>query len=461
MAKSVNVTQDELDYFKEPITNYKNDSLSLKSQEMKEPISNLRSRIDAVPRGMIEGVIESGKQFLNPASDIGKQKKALDNLLSGNFEELPSDEEIRKQAYDKYLPKNDEPISNALERGAKHFPQFAIPIGGQVSATSAAVRSGVAGALGEGAKELGFGPSVQSIAEILGLSLPDLSKKILAKGQQKELLDFARNKGMTEEEIALSLGNEGWLRNAVSNVASKKGRTEQKFKNTYESLGNIWQTLKSSPEAQKSLTPQQANQLMNELVLKLREMPSEVRDRAAHDLYDLYKSGKTGNDLINFWQDLGHYIPKGYKRLGTLKEVLKKGLNDLSPELAKDFELTNELYGNFAKFRERMSPDFTENLIKSGEVGYFLTSLLSGDLGGLSKVIGAVGGREIASELITNPRLRNLNLRIMEGIKKGSKPSVKEAYKLLVNEIAKKDVDTAIKMNEYDIDKFWDDYNNN
>jgi hypothetical protein len=131
-----------------------------------------------------------------------------------------------------------------------------------------------------------------------------------------------------------------------------------------------------------------------------------------------------------------------------------RALNSISPDLKKDFQLTNQLHGNFHRLAERMGPNIAESLIKAGENGIVLTAITTGNLPLLKKIIAPLGARQLATEMTTNPRFMNLSSRILQSIIHGAPVEAKKAYDQLVIEVGKVNGEAAKKMSNFDFNKF-------
>lgn len=390
----------------------------------------------AAARGVAEGVVGIGQ--------------TASGLLSGP-QDRRADKEARTALYDEYLPVNSGAISSGIEKAGNLFPLVAAGGGGL---GGAALKSAAGGASGEIAKQLGFGELGQSIAEIPALIGPDLARLVPTAGRQTELAQAARRMGMTEEQLSLTLGGRGVVRDLATDVASKGGRTVRAFDDTRAALGRVWDTLRTSPEAQQVMTGQQSSRLINAISHRLSRLPAEARTRIQGDFNDLLASPMRGDDVINFWQDLNYYIQRGERGVGVLKQDLQAALQDLSPALGNDFRITNELYGNYANLAERMGPDIAEHLIRKGEQGIAISAITTGNYPVLKKLLGPVGARLVAREMVINPRLQNLSSRMYIGMRRGLPSVAKKAYDELLVELGKTNSDAAQAISGFDFDEF-------
>lgn len=395
----------------------------------------------AALKGLIEGGISLG-EAISP---------------TGELSERAQQKSEREQLYKEHLPSTEEFVPTAIEKAAKIVPGLAAG-GGGVGRTL--LRAGLAGASGAAVKEMGGSETAQNLAELPALIGPDLAKKIPHRlfgkttSEQQKLAQFARSKGLAESDIALTAPNRGWLRDFFVDTSAKGGRTARAFEQTKDNLGRLWNDIRQSPAAQQSLNQQQATTFLNEVSKVAQQLPREQRKRVAQDAVDLAKSQFKGEDLINFWQDLNYYIARGEKGLGRLKEPINNALKNISPELAQDFALTNQMYGNFSNLVQRMRPDLVEHLIVAGERGALIAGIVTADQGLLTKVLGAAGGRLLAREMVINPRLQNLSSRFVNALEQGSPAVIKKVYDQIINEVGEKNAEAALELKDYDIDEF-------
>ena len=355
VKKSTAPIKDELEFME----------YAVKTPESEQEVPWYKSYPAAAGRAILKGVISVGEMF-GP---------------TGTPYEREQGRQQREKVFDEYLPIGKSYGPNAIERGGKAaIETLAFPFGG---ALQTALRAGTGGALAEGVKQLG-GPQWLETATEIGTQLtPDLRNIVSnrlptqAGRAERALADEARRLGLTEQELALTLNQRGATKDFLTEIAAKGGRTVNRFDRTRQALGRVWDNLRGSPEAQSVLSGQQSAQLVNGMSNRLSHLPAEQRARIMQDYNDLLGSQMRGEDIIDFWQKLNYYINQGERGLGVLKEDLQRALTQISPELGRDFRVTNELYGNFHRLAERMGPNVAESLIKAGENGIVLSALIS------------------------------------------------------------------------------------
>lgn len=388
----------------------------------------------------------AGKGFLKGIIGLGE-------MVSGQSGKDPQAEEDRETILDKWLPSNQGLGENIAHRTGEIAPSVAA---GGSNLLGTALRSLGAGASSQLVKEVGGGETAQALAEIPALLAPDAAKLIPTKAgsNQRKLAEFARSKGIPEEDLALMLGEQGAVKESISSFAPKGGRTKRSFDSAKESLNDLWSYVKGSPEAQTQLSKPQIQDMLRGLAGDIKNMPAEQRDRILKDSMDLLKSPMRGEDVINFWQDLNYYIKKDEKGLGVLKEHLSKALTDVSPQLGEDFKNLNQLYGNYSRLHQQMKPSLVDQFYRMGELGALAYGVISMDVPTLAKTLGPVAARELARQAITNPRLQNLSQRFVNAAQRSSPAVAKIAYDQFILEVAKEDAETAAKLSEFDTESF-------
>lgn len=437
----------------------KDDEVELVKSVVESPESSKKdlSWYQTYPSALVRGTVEGLERVGESISEAGAFGPLLRSLTG---KRVPSEEQ-RQQVYEKYLPIGEDLGPRALERGTRASVE-SIPLGAMGGPLSTAIRAGVGGVGAEGLKEMGAPDWAQTGFEIGSQLVPGLGKKIpnrlptSASRAEEQLANEARRLGLSEEELALTLNQRGPVTDFLQNISSKGGRTVKRFQRTREALGRVWGALRSSPEAQTTLTGQHSSDLINGISQRLSHLPAEQRARVSQDFQDFIGSSMKGEDVIDFWQKINYYIQNGETGLGTLKPYLQTALERISPSLGKDFQITNQLYGNFHKLAERMGPNIAESLIKAGENGIIVTAITTGNYPLLKKVLSPLLARQLATEMTTNPRLMNISSRLINSVEKGSPVVAKKIYDELVLEIGKTNAEAAMKMSGLDFDKLFD-----
>lgn len=330
----------------------------------------------------------------------------------------------------------------AIERGAETLPYL---LGGGGGLAAKGGRAALSALFGQTAEELGGGPLAQTGAELVGLGIPGLRKKIVPKGSQKEAVEMLRRRGLEEKEIAPLIPSE--RKSALlGKIGTRNFRTEKAGKRTRDALGDLYSQMATEGESLPILASDRASLLQSQLEEKLEKMPSSVRRAIKEDLSDLFKKPVKANDLMNFWQDINSQINwktigGGKKRLNSLKDVLKEGIKDIDPQLARDFELTNEQFSRFNNLYKNLKPQSLDRWMALGEVGALVGGLFKFGPKGAAGVIGADAARRLSSEMLINPRLQNLTQQMVKALNSNKIGIATKIQEKIIAELKKEGID--------------------
>lgn len=388
------------------------------------------------------------KSFLNDIKDYAK------TLIKGHVEGLgrlgrmmgplqtnkDTSQQLEEQteSLDKLLPTDEGYVQKSLRRGMQEAPSMMAFPG---TNTSILPRSIAAGFIGEGAKEFGAPEWAQSAAELTAYIGPDITKKLLTSGSNKELIEFGKKMGMTDEQLTPLIQSD-FKQKWLSKLAPKKGATKEALDNTKGALDKTYSTLQKSEFAGKEISEVENGKLINALKEKLSSMPREVQGKIEADLNDLLSNKITGNTLINFWKDINANVSGNAKELSLLKEPIKKALQTVSPELAKDFEMLNSLYSKFYPIASKLKPSLTSDLISAAEsiglLGGGAMGMMYGDYTTLIAILGEMAAKKVAQQMLINPRFQQLAEKTTQAIsqnKYGLVKSLIEDYRKEVSKI--------------------------
>lgn len=407
-------------------------------QKVQQPPSRLRSLIGAAPKGFLT---ELQSQLMKTPILGSRLKKAQRE----NPELFKSEEDFSREL-EKYLPTQEGFAEKALERGGKIAP-YAITGGGNV--LGQALRSAVAGFLGEVAKESGLPPWAQSLAELPAFAAPSLGKKIIPTAAQKELVEGGRRLGLSEEAITPLIQSEmkkKWL----TKFSPKRGRTQEALKKSKSGLGNIYGALENSEVAKSALTTEQSQEVLESIEGVMEKLPSGVRNKIKQDLSDLLNAPITGSSLINFFKDINHYIGKGEQKLGLLKGPIGDALKKLSPQLGEDFSITNRLYSEYAQMAGRLKPTLVGDLMSAGRAVRTMLGVTTGNYPLLAEAIGESAAKRIAREMLINPRLQNLSKKMVSALNQNKSAIANRILKDYTKEISEIDPELGDDFNDID-----------
>jgi len=362
-------------------------------------------------------------------------------------ERFPGEEFSFEEAFDILLPRDPEAgfAEKTIERGTGVLPYL---FGGEAGLAAKLAGAGFSALLEQSTEELGGGKFLQALAGIGGLGLPGLGKKIIAKKGQKEAVGMMRRRGLTEKQIAPLIPSP--RKSALlGKVGTRNFRTAKAAKRTRDSLGNLYSQLAEEGEKLPILSSNRASLLESQLAEKLEKMPSSVRRAIQEDLTDLFKKPVKANDLMNFWQDINSQINwktigGGKKRLNSLKDVLLKGMKDINPELARDFELTNSQFSKFNKLYKNLKPESLDRWMALGELGALFGGFFKFGVKGAAAVIGTDVARRLSSEMLINPRLQNLTKQMVTALNQNKVAIAKKIQEKMMEELKKEGIDLPI-----------------
>lgn len=396
--------------------------------------SLIKSWIRSLPKGALKQLSED----LRNLPGLSKEQRA--SLQDKNL--LASTDKMENILND-LLPTKTDIVSRGLEKGGRNVPYLAL--GGKVPQ---AIAGGAIGGVGsEMVKDLGGGELSQLLTQVVGEGIPGIEKSLIAAGKHAETINWGRKMGMTDEAITRVMQPE-WKQRLLSKLSPKRGRTQRALKQTQEELGTIYKNLSGSKAAQGKLNPEQANQFAREISEITKEWPAELRDIIRRDALDLANTGFSGAGMINFWQDLGHYIPRGSPRLGELKGPLEKGMRDINPQLAKDFKKTNELYSQYVTLRKSLKPSKVQDFL-SGTRGLRIAyGAATFNIPVLAEAIGESAAKRLSREFLINPRFQQLGRKFINAINQNKYGIAKQAAEAMGQSLEKEDPKAAKALKE-------------
>lgn len=385
-----------------------------------EPFSRFRSIISAPVKGAIKGAASQSK--ISPFHNVG-----------------PISQEQGEELLERFLPTYEKPLEGFLERGGKIGASFL------TGGTGGLIRKGVTSAIGalagETTKQLGGGELAQEIAELSSMTAPDLAKSIPAQKVQKKVIDFLRNKGFTENEITPLLQSPKKLAR-FAKFSSKGEKTNKLMRDTYEKFDNVYSSIRNEAEKLPGLPYEKAFKFVEDFEDKLAKIPKFYKRQIKEEIEDLLSSEMKFTDFMDFEQAVNARIKGvqgGKAILGTLKKYTSKAKEDISPELAGDLSLANELYGKRIEVSNHLKTKQIDDLIDLGEAATLIGGIADQNVGLLTKALGTVGARAVAREMLINPRLQNISLRMLNAVKKNKIPIAQKLYDIFRQELLKSD----------------------
>jgi len=440
----------------------------IEQEEAKKKVPWYRSYPSAAVRGIATGVKNIGQSMSEPEGLVGENFEELSPVEAyekyGDIKEQQSEQ--FEEFKNKILPIGEGLGPRMLERGttsAIEGAPLALLTGGPSAAIGTGARALAGGGMAEIAKDLGAPGVVQTSLEVGAQGIPNLGKKIptntlTAAGRAEgELMEGARRLGMTEEELAMVLKPDNWWDRTLRFFSGKTGRTANRLEQTKDRLGKVYGALEASADATKILSDKDAQSLINSMSTSFSKLPARQREIIQADWDAFIRKPKSANSVIDFWQKIQDPITRGEGKIGILKEPMKEALKKLSPELAQDFELTNKLYGNFSKIREQLRPGLVDSFIKASEAGAAIVAIGTGNVPVMLKVFGPIAGRQLATEMVSNPRLMNMTTRFINSLNRSLPQVSKKIWDQMLVEVGKTNAKAAMQMAGADFEKLLED----
>lgn len=302
-------------------------------------------------------------------------------------------------------------------------------------------------ALGDLATESGLPEPIGTGIKVASSLLGTKSPKLIGTKKQKPIIDFLRKNGFTDEQITPLLQDPKKVQ-IISKFAFKGGKPAKISRELQQALGDIYDTIRTEGDKLGILTSTEKTNLTNELYDIRNKIPLKWQ-RLINPIIDKFENsmGKA-SDLVQLYQDIGAEVTGqdgGKAILGLFKEPAANGLGLISPELASDFTLTNQLYGLNKKFGKAFKPTLLNNLspLSIGQAIKFVRGLGNLNFKSLAADLGIVAARKFSTELLTNPRLQNITKRIISNANANKSNLVITGVKNLIKEIRKTDPETA------------------
>jgi len=380
-------------------------------------------------KGFVEGVSRFGRAFGPLDTGVSTQQQL----------------EQQTEVLDEVLPTDEGFGQKVIRRGLKEIPTALSLPGGTVASTIG--RGAGAAILGQGAEELGAPPVVQAAAELTAWFGPDVTKKLISGGKNKEIIDAARKLGISDEALTPLLQGETkqkWL----TKLTPRRGTTERALKRTKGELSNAYHEIESSALASERLPDIQTENLFNQLDDLMMKLPSSQRSKIAQDLTDLKSNPVNGEALINFWGDINATFGKKSRQIQTLKEPIREALKQSNPALAQDFDLINDLYSKYFKIAKRLEPNLMSDLVGAGEALGLGVSFATGYYPTLVKFLGEKSARKLAQQMLINPKYQQIGQKFVTNLNERKLFLAHKNIKELSDLVRKSDSDAADILDE-------------
>lgn len=368
-------------------------------------ISRARSLISAPIRGLIEGAGD-----ILDAAPAKYPRKGVEAMAK------------------RFLPSRDLPLERGLHRAGRLAPLAATGGEGVIAKIA---RTGAGALAGQIAEEVGAPDYIQSLAELSAFMVPKIGGKLQPSKSQKEAVDFLKSKGLTEREITPLIQSEKKLRR-LGKFASKSEETAETLKSAGKKLGQGFEELKETAQAKGASLPRnKMTPFFEELDKTLNKISPRFKRLLKQDFEDFENSKMGFNDFVDFWQDINQTVKGqtgGRGVLNILKEPLQKGMKEIDPGLTQEFNKLNEFYSKKNKIGKILAPRQIDELLEAGKIYGMIGAIASGNFGIITKLLGAVAGRNLTKQLLTNPKLQNLSNQMLKSINQNKFPAALKAF---------------------------------
>ncbi len=414
------------------------------AKRMPEPkdksfFQNAKEYGKSILKGTSEGLTRLGG-MMSPLQDIhGKPRSELQKEHTEQLEEL--------------LPGEEGYIQKSIRKGLGEAPT-ALAFPGSNLATLP--RAMAAGFMGEGAKELGLPEWAQTAAELTAYIGPDITKKLLMSGNEKEIISAARKFGLTDEQITpliQSTFKQKWL----SKLIPRRGETEKALQNTKTALSEGYSSLTKSEKSAKEIGEVANGKLINSVFEKMSEMPREIQSKIRLDLDDLLNNKITPRSLMNFYKDINSKITGSSKELAHIKGAVKEAIKSIDPNLAEDFGLINDLYSKYYNISSKLKPNITSDIIRAGEAITAISAIPAAFFGHFEPLIGIVGEqgiRKVAQKLMLNPNYQQLGKKMAKALNENKFEIALKLSKSMSNLIRKDSPEIADQLEKLTLEDF-------
>jgi hypothetical protein len=375
------------------------------------------------------------KEFGEPIQPISRAQSLLHAPMAGAVERagdvaglaqsiapfLPKGELTRKKAYEfskKKLPYFEKEPEKILKRAGGVAFEAALSPGGLLTK---GIQTGIGTGLGYAAEKLGAPEWAQSIAEGLPFFYSG-GKKIPLKPDQKKLGEFLRKQGLTENEITPLLKTPEQI-NRWSTFASKGKKSRKLMESIYNKTGSIYDSVISEGKSLPPLSNESKEKILKSFSKIKEETPNVHWELIEKDMKDFLTKGRAGaEDLINLDKDINAILGAdrgAWDAVGRFKGPIKEALESINPQIAEDYSLAKEFYRSRAKAKTALiNPKDFDRFMDAGEAYGLAQGIFNRDMGMIAKVLGASGGRSLAREMLINPKLHNMAVRIGESLRK-------------------------------------------
>jgi hypothetical protein len=392
---------------------------------------------------------EGGDPFTNKVVEVlGKPAEYLEKWG------LPTKEEAKKTFNKRYKERFDKELPEKGRGKIEKFAEGAGEAGAYAISRNPYVSSGtiIAGGTSKAA-DLGTGGSIGtnlSVPVILNLAHKIASKKYIPKpGEAQQLYKAGKDLGMTDKQLAPILATEGQITRYGPLAAGKK-ETKQAFQDTYEVLGTTVDKMQNLPISKKRVGIQKQNRFVKELEkiendIRTRSPSLSPQEKTHADfireaINNIQNNGLTPRQAIGLWRS-NNRIGLGQTELSRLRDPINKLLEEVSPELARDFKATNRMFQKYYQNLKEINPTAFNAFMDAGEMQKVLGAIFTGDPKSLKKSLYSLGTyaalKKLSSEMIINPKYQSLGRKFKTAVNTENVALQRSLYKELMETVKK------------------------
>lgn len=447
MSSKADIFEERAALMKSPQGDIFEERAQFYEPEPREP-SNLKEIPTHGVKGAAKGLFGTYGDILEA---LGMREVAARQIgLPTEFVNIPTSEDVASFLEKVGFPEQPETA------GGRYAGRIGESVGGALAFGSPLRALGAfagGSALGQTAEELGASPEASGIVELLGTLLGGgISKKVLPRSKEaQELAQKARDLGFKEKEIAPLVKPKRRFETAAK-LARKGGKLGELSRDIENKLGDSYKFVKEAARKEGRISFKQRGNLVKNFEDKIKELsksasPSADKKKAIKILQESAQSMRnkvpTYETLIDSYQDINQASPGVRKILRGAKDEYTKILGEGSPQLAKDFAATNQVYTQFKDRLGKLKPEQYDSFwdkLELWEIGGGLAGAAMGYPWALAPAIGHVGTRSLANQYLTNPYFQNLPNKFMKAVLKDDKKTA-TAIANSLKKVLKRDYD--------------------
>jgi len=387
--------------------------------DLDEEPSRTRSILSAFPKGLIKG----GAKF-SPLPSFG-----------------PVSSELGERLTEKFLPTHKKGLEDVLEFSGEAAPLTFMGEGGLASKGLQALTGGLAK---KGAKEINLPEWAQEIAGGVGMTAPSAlkaagSKALRPAAKQQAVFDFLKSKGISEKDITPIIQDKKML-SFLSKAAWKYDKDEPWLKGIKSQLGGMFENIREKGRSGDFLQGRDLLEFEKEFQDTVKKIPKHYQGLIRKPIKELMNNPVGFTDLHDFSKAINAIVKDvegGKAAVGIMKGPIERAQARMNPELYRELKMTNEAYGKISNYVEKMTQKDWDSMINLGSAGGAILGLLTLNPVLLKPAAAALGIKISANQILSNPRLHNVHLKMWDAFRKHKMPQVLRLADILTKEMKK------------------------